>query len=561
MEDQHTSACPVLPGMEKEKTSLDAAVTGLLKFCRSWRKVLPILLVVSAVFIYSSIFMHTNLPGALARTSYYASTWDDSFPECPYLITKYREDEHLYPRMVYLTEDLVVSGDDVYVIENCTAILEGYIKVTDEAQLVIRDAELFNVKRGISGGELVPFPANIYLEDRASCIIENATLRGYYCLLFTLNNDTKASIKSSSIQGTLISFGDSKLQITNSTVELFQVAQRTQAVVRDSQVGLLYYREEEPMSGNYTSLRFEEAKFDGVKIESWNTVYEAITLPIRDCQDFSHIGGILWGSDWSLRELYPESEVLDFTSHGSEIKRFRFQLFNCVASFEEVPELFGLYSWDTEFFMRGCRLCGIDMHSGIGVMEETVSTIVAVHGDARPIFTNDNIYNLAFINFTETAEFENTRVEILFIDGEMTGSIEGSVTFGGEALNAFMLEGDVTITYTLVAQTPEHVIPDAKVELFSPDDELMWSGQTDENGTVSFQIIYSQADIDTEYLLQSIVGDNVCRSTVDITVLENPIVHEFENLPVQSTLFETAVRVASVVVILALLALKKISSI
>ncbi|OGD46017.1 hypothetical protein A3K69_07990 [Candidatus Bathyarchaeota archaeon RBG_16_57_9] len=555
-----SGACPLLPGSFEDKSPLDSALVWITRFCRSWKNVLPIIAVASVILVYSMAFAQGSLAAAIAETGEIPSTWNQDYPTVVKALTRHRGDEHLYKNQVNISEDLVISGDQVYVIENCTAVLEGYIMVTDQAQLVIRDAELYNVKRGINGGELVPYPANVYLEDHASLVLENAVIRGEHRILVTLNNYTRAEIESSILEGDLIVFGDSNVELRNSTVSFIKVAQRANIGIHDSHVYYLFYEEEGPLVGDFT-FRIEHADFTGVTIESWDSVFEVVRFPIRGCRDFSHTGGVSWGPDWSLRDLYPTAEVLDFSSHDSDIKRYVFILMNCTAIFSEVPELDGIYSYDTELIIDRCRLMDVAMLSGEGVIQDSIITMAFVDGDTKPTFINDKIWIIALRNYTETAEFENTYVETLFVEGSMTGSLKGSVTFGEEALNAYMLGEAVTRIYTLVTQTPKHVLPGARAQLFSPENELVWSGETDENGTATFQITYEPGDIDAKYLLVSTVEDNVCTSTVDLAFTEDPIIHEFEHLPERQNVITLAVQAASTIIILAVLILKKMSSI
>jgi len=560
LEKKQNNACPLKPGSFEEKTSLDSVYTGLMNFFRSWKNVLPILLVASLALLYLNIYNQGTYAVAAIQASEGLSIVDE-FPAWNRTFRQIYEveGEYLYGNVETL-DDLVISGEDVYLIENRTIILRGYILVKDQAQLIIRNAEIYNIKRGVSGGELVPYYANIYLQDDSSILLENTTLHGDYFIAVTLNNSTNAIITNSLINGDMIVFGESNTELINSQVYRLQVAQRAWISLRDSFVSCLLYREEVPLAGESVEASFWDAKFTEVIIEAWNTYFELISMPIRGCSSLEQIGEIVWGTQWSLKEFCPGSEVLDITVHECDYKYLTFRFKDSSASFSDVPRLGEISAYDSKISITDCSLRSLSITSSEATVSNSLITLTCIDDDSETSFSNTQIKLLALSNYTGRSIFEDAYVENLFIEGEMDGIIEGSITYGNDALNTLKTSDDITVSYTLVTQTPEYRIPEAAVSLFDNNGQKVWSGTTDENGTVTFQITYNQKEFDAKYLLQSSIHDHVCRSEVDITTVDYPIIHEFENLPKQNNFITNSIKVISLLIILGALALKKMAT-
>jgi len=275
-------ACPFPPGSEppEERYRLGGRLLNLYdEFFGNWKIVLSVLTAASLVLAYSLL----TVPPPLVSLPSEPNAWSRSIHEPTYTWIKDTVWEPKFEKQIVREEDLILEGDDVLVVENCTYILNGEFLARDRARLIIRNAELFvQEKRSWVPTDLLPATFCAVFNNSASLEMVNSSIHyPGHRLRIGFFQSSEATLDSSALNRTFLCGHDrSNLKITDSEVGGLTVTNDLICEVLNSEI-----TEIDCISPYHHSLigHFLIGVWDTCRVEVWNSTVERVYFEFKNC--------------------------------------------------------------------------------------------------------------------------------------------------------------------------------------------------------------------------------------------------------------------------------------
>ena len=534
-------ACPFPPdGRPEESNNVDHMMNFYYGLFGDWRFFLSIL-VVSSVTLVMSL---TSAAPALITPFIQPESWNLTAPEYSYTPTVHYEWVPLYKNQTVHEGDLLLDGEDVFLLENCTYVLHGIIKVTGNARIVLRNSELFiHEKSSWVLTDLHPFPVHLCFNESAVLECYNSTISypTWNCeIVFFMNS--KTIIQSSNLSRVrLIGEGDSSIMISNSNVQRFDASERSAIEVVDSEIAFIGHSSVYRFRGNEREPIYLD--WDKSEVEIWNSSIGYISLAIEDFTALEpstpHAG--FYEHLKTCEDLGIDGRVLNITLHDSKIKeKWGFVARNGNLSFRDEVDLPQIFLRDCIFSASNCTVGSLVGLRGSSLeLENCFADQIYLSEDADAYISRSKLSMLATEDYLGIIEFNDVLVEEWTVSSENCYcQLEGTVTIRGKFLDAWE-RGSVSRVYHVQTQSEFRVIPDVQLSLYDEEGNIVWRGRTDKNGEASFNASFKKSWWDpnsNEYITNYRDGwtlvaswkDDSKNVTVEPFLTDSPITFTFE---------------------------------
>ena len=560
-------ACPFPPdGRPEESNWADHMMNVYDGFFGNWRLILSTLVIATITLAYSL----TSTAPALVTPFIQPESWNFAPPEYNYTPTVEDEWVPLYKNQTVHEGDLLLEGDDVFLIENCTYVLHGILMVTGNARIILRNAELFiQEKSSWVITDLTPFPVHLCFNESAVFECYNSTISytTWGCTVVFFMNSKAIILSSDLSEARLTGEGDSSIMISNSNVHRFDASERSTIEVVDSEIDFIGHNSAYRFHGNETEPIYLD--WDRSKVEIWNSSVNYISLAIEDFTAVEisapHAG---FYEHWTAYEdLGIDGRVFNITLHDSKItEKWGLEARNGYLSFRDEVDL-------PQIFLRDCILSALNctVRSLIGLrgssleLENCYVYQLYLSENSDAYISRSKVSMLATVDYLGIINFNDVLLDEWLRSGEsLTCQIKGTVTIRGKSRDAWE-RGSVSRVYHVQTQSELRVTPDVQLSLYDEEDDLVWRGQTDKNGEASFNASFKKFWWDpnsyefiTNYrngwTLVASWKDDSKTVTVEPFLTDSPITFTFEldSEPIMWALSPVLTPISSAVIIVAI---------
>jgi hypothetical protein len=452
--------------------------------------------------------------------------------------------------------DLIIHGDQTYVIENETFVIDGNIIVKDEAKLVVENSSIFLKATYTNQYEIAVL-------NRAMLEINNSTLdypdreRDEIILVIRMEHpDTMLSIRNSTIHlGVLLSsfaviesseiYGDGVLWRSYGPSQL-EMKDSTTRFITLSLMG------NEPEEVMLSGLKFPAADdvhittTSGARVDIGNCYLEQgwIVDAAEYDRDAYSVHGMrnrlhlivedsdierLWfwfGSDayvkvdnlhpmevtqWNMQDTISGSGFeYDVTVRNSSVKWYQLT-FRGNAEVDNISGTEVTLQEQASVSISNSRLEQYVNLTGTNDHLEIINSVITTKG-ANLIFREGlGPWEPPPGGYNHHVEFHNTTMDArINVECQYT-TIKGEVEFNSKLDRVKWSFGNVGREYPVaVVDKDKSPLPDVSLQLFDSDKKLVWTGRTDENGR-AFPVISFNKDNYTDEWQLVVVGTGISK--------------------------------------------------
>lgn len=413
--------------------------------------------------------------------------------------------------------DLIVDGNQTFLIESCTFTVKGIVTVQDDAKLIVRDAELNVSTDTIAGmiilndngtlivedGELnlnydiaphihgISRICDIDITDMATLNVENSRIfsklrpmwfrvRRYGRVILNSTSiceggieafdDSDISIYESIISGIML-HGNSSCVVQNMDIRYFSGSDRYDASFYNSTIGCI-----ELVFGN-SSKAVIESRFQGLH-RYWN-VYANLTVE---------------GIEYNLTLYDTTVTGLLRLKSSFEFKGIELKVFNQNMLYAECGE-------DSKLYISNCTCkylsCG--RHNSIYSINNSEIGWLSFWNNAFVSISETKIDKLEVLDFKGVLVFDNATLNESLEIGDIPGLqfyMCGGLRFGA---NFSIKEGPISGTiqtfrvirgYRVVTRRDVNPLAKVQLKLYNEEDQLIWEGITNSRGKADFNVTY-----------------------------------------------------------------------
>jgi hypothetical protein len=409
--------------------------------------------------------------------------------------------------------DLVINGTQMFVIENCTFIQTGNIRVRDRAKLVIRNSELC-----LNG--TYPMQYNPVVEDYGILEVENSLLVSYQALNIDFKEHSNANFNNATINlsfGSFVGFHEfSKATIHQSSFSVwhgllfdsYSEASITRSKVVQIQVANTGTCDIDVSDSTVYCIALTFGPSYMVKIDhirpgfyQYLSLQEVVTTNGAPCKITLNNTLV---ETWAVH-VYYDSETLISDSIIDErlgicIQGLSVRIDDLRPQFFEYKKI-GQITLNRTSIARGIFVVICD--SAVTITNSSVTLDAQFNSDA---YVSDSIVDgLATWDFSGSLFFERTvlkGIDVFLSDFFMYGN----VSFGDTWVRWF--SSNVTRNYNMIAKDMSgNPVENAELTLLVQNDTVVWNGLTDSLGKAGFNLTFTDTNYTDTLRLEAVNGN------------------------------------------------------
>ncbi len=496
-DDDSTDACPLAPD---EATPLKSAMTHALEFLdgffEGWRNVLMVMAVTAMVLAYGLLIV----PPPLAVSLHTPESWSRELPEPDPLLYSDEPFTPSHENVVMVEGDLVLKGDEILEIENCTYIVNGSVSLSGDSRLVLKNAELYFPEFIVrsSPDDRTPQFLITTLTDSSELLVEHSRITGKHGRFsIRLQGESSANVTSSNIEGGTFSLeNDSSLKAEKTSLGFVNMADNSYSTIKDCELFYLF-----PSQGTGNGA-FKEAGLNAhAEVLDSEIVY--LGLKIVDCQGVELSPETLrLESGWSpSTSLGLDGKTFDVVLQRTDVEYLMLTAIDCGFELTGDTKLRALSLYSSKATIKGQDLFSISSFKGSeAIVEEAIIWGVMPNGSCVNHFTDSKINRLFLEAFTGELVFDNSLIEYTDLLGDTDFTLRGTVVFAEGNLDEYLgINERVRFQYLVKASDGERMVPGVELTLRDKEGTVVWEGKTDQDGLATFEVLY-------HYLWQESLG-------------------------------------------------------
>lgn len=459
--------------------------------------------------------------------------------------------------------DLILSGNDVMIVENCTFSLYGQLLARGNSKLILRNAVLFVDEKGEGWvpTDLVPSGLHIALNDSAVFELHNSTLEhpaSSPCGI-GLFRGSRVSVASSNLSKASL-WGEDNTEITleDSSVGSLEVARGTRCEIFGSNVsylaGISYYLEH-----RYICQKVVEV-WEDCSVEVWDSTIGCINLPLKDFTPVT-ISEPLMGyhGHWNTHDfLEVDGWVFNLTLHETDVTgKWALRAEAGSMTLANTVDLDSVWLREGSLEARNCT------HISIGGLENT--TMIAedcliqflssksdtevkncrvkyfdIEDAGEVSISQTEIGSLTLRRFTGSLILDDALVTEVKLRYPTEADIEGTIRFRKNSTMKYENwdKGNINRIYSVKTRTGNRTLPNVNLTLYRGDEDI-WTGSTDHNGDASFNVSFYKlwkrpgtqdylTNYNKEHRLEATWQERILTVDVEMILTETPIDIDFE---------------------------------
>jgi hypothetical protein len=453
------------------------------------------------------------------------------------------------PDSLTYAEDLILSGNDVKVIENTTYTQTGNIIIKDNAKLTIKNSTLI---MNISYHE----EFDITVSNYATLEIINSTIKT------TISNEIQRIILGGSsnltFQGSNLSEGlayfsfgaeggerfSGTATLLNSNIQnisvLFTPTSASMISVSDSICNALTLRFNDNFQGEFSNLK------PGL-FTSWTYTENNYNISFQNTRINNFVAACDGPSQVIMRncELHQfgtnsPGSVITMTAIDSTLNQVPIHgLNNISASFSGLGT--GLFAdwklsdhctgdFKPEVILKNTVIqsgwyINVFDNSNISVSDSILARLGSFGSNGNTNIRNSTVEEFMLTMSTSTLTFDNTTIRFLSVYVPPNSIIiKGNINFATDAQFIWYAPSKITRTFPIVAKDENgNVLSGATLNLYSKNGSLIWSGQTDSGGNASFDIEFNDDNHPDTWTVRAVYNGNETANTNVTLLTSTPI--------------------------------------
>ncbi len=510
-------ACPFPPNVNplpKKPTPNNLFSKDLLG---DWRVILPLLTLAMAILVYGLLI--TPLP--TIPTLKTPPTWNSSIPlVSPSEIQTPTNWTPKYTNKTTIDVDLILEGEKVLDIENCTYIINGKLYAKDNSKIILKNAELWiDPYGGYSPSYSIPnnLPGSIILTDSSSLVSENSSIVSDGSFEVTTWGTSSITLKESNAAWGSISCDDSsKFLAENCIFTNIRITSNASGVVSNSKLVRASFGSRITRSFSVEALTEGSLRFDN------STVHElAIAIMNSDVNIVGWGGGVFdrlspsnyssGGAQSNVTLTDSKVSYLNLFTSGCDVKIFN--------SSNIHPTIL-----DGELTIKNSSCPSVDViGSNVSISESVIGFFNLVNNTVRMKDTRVDV--LLLHRFDGVLECDQVKVNSIRGSDSAGGVVSGSLTVVNSTNYSFPHWEQVRRNFEVLVAAGDRAVPNAELSLLDASGGEVWSGASDSNGRGMFSLTFNKL----------MVGEDNMTKTFTLRAVFNGVSKEVDGVGILSS--------------------------
>ena len=490
--DEALDACPLPPGRQPPERDPKVDIMNFYdRLFGDWRIVASAVTLAGILLLYG--LMLPTPPLIIPASA--PEAWDRAFPEVEYTPPE-REFSPRFENLTIYEENLILEGDDVLVIENCTFVLRGWVLAKDNAKLVLRNCEFYmdeRMWRPEDPFNFLRWPLDVLFNDSASLEVHNSSIVAKHLMSIGFMSESRCMIDGSTLEQIFMLMDESSsIQIRGSNARTISVSGDATCDIRDSSVGSIVSYSIAERTGDFEL----ETDFVGSRVVLRNSTLKRLSLIARNIDASLDTQMVGYHEHWSSRDYLGGEEVLDVEFHDTNLTGgWSLELASGSLNVKSLQDLDSLMIQNSTTMIANCSLSHLDCLGDSDVEAEDCIFYILELGDRSNFAVSRSKAEFLVIeDFKGTATFDKFLIQETWLDEEIEAYIEGSLTFGE---NISQSENDwnrgyITRNFEVHTQGEKRALPGVELTLYDKDGVSVWNGRTGIDGVVSFNLTFAR---------------------------------------------------------------------
>ena len=400
--------------------------------------------------------------------------------------------------------DLIIDGNETFIIKNCTYTQTGNIYVRDNATLILENAELF-----LNQSDYYQYSIHVY--DAGSLLAKNIAVEsnssfGTYARGSAVLNLSDATTWRQPIYPS----GLSRIIVFNSTTDMINPGDGCYLTINHSTISFLPVAD-----GNPTIMIYNSYIEHGLGITANATIYV----------ENSAIDS-------------PELKFDNSTANLAKLRTGFFEYWNAHIN-ETISENYNMTLVDTQ--VDGAWKISV-VHDCEVVVNNSEIKVEVLSGSSSVRILNSGLNGIYAWEFQGILLFENTTVKnfaYLYLYGS-NFKIDGNITFGLGTWISRWENVNLTRNYRIICQRKDgFLISNVSLALYHQYGTMVWNGTADSEGKADFNLIFSDMNYTDTLRLEATKGNLISESNVTL-ISDTPTVMNITELRIFNIVWETA---------------------
>ena len=423
--------------------------------------------------------------------------------------------------------DLIIAGNQTFIIENCTYIQIGDIVVKDNAALIISDSKLIlNLS--------VHHEYSILVHNNATILSQNSTITSNSTLIFDIHFSQSSyglfNYSNVSPSNYIRGFDYSVISIVNSQADVVQSYGYSNVVIRSS---VLWGAGCIAWEMSYPHVSIFDSKLESVNIHPQGTSVTVTGLQNGYIAYFNTYNNFTTSEGWVGNATIVNSDVrlgigLAFTDSTANISQSILSYMDAlddshVYIYKSTVTVQATVRHNSRVTINGCHVWMFNpWYDSIAVIIDSVIEIFGTGYGNPTLFVSDStLNNWEAKDFFGKMSFDEVTVGDIREIATSQFYIYGNVTFPSHVDH--WENSNATRNFNvIVIDERGYPLAYAELKLFDQNDAVVWSGLSDSYGKANFNLTSSDGNYTDTLRLEAIKGTSF--SAENVTFLsETPI--------------------------------------
>jgi hypothetical protein len=521
-------ACPFPPGIELPKKDSVGAFTISIRRV-DWRVVAPVFSLGLILLVYS-LLIPPPIPIMFPKEP---EMWNQAIPQ---LTSTYHELENWTPRyskQVLHDGDLLLNESERLVIENCTYILNGSMLVSDNASVVLNNAELWIKKHtSWSLGDIIPVGVDALFTKWSRLEVSNSSILAQSSVDISFIDSSNARIVGSNFNYSDIYMDQrSQILVDRSTVWNVGLWGNASLVAKESRICNLGPVSKDIWQQNVIPYTVRAEIYNSSIGKLFVKAYET-SIEIQ--------GDAKRGSPWSPSQFCEGGIWFNVTLYNSDYESLVLESFNSTVNIEDNRDIMDAWLLGGSLTLVNSSLARLGFGNIVATVSDSVVGYFGIHENTTGVISRSFLEDFHLHDFSGTLRLEQVRA-IRFDGHDVDGTVLGDLDVTNSSKIDFWNPSKLTRSYEVQAIAEGNAIKGAALTLLNDKNVTVWEGETDDSGRAKFNLTYyrqwklapftwADNNVTSTLTLTAKVGQTKLAQNVTVNI-STPIVFRFDNAP------------------------------
>jgi hypothetical protein len=520
-------ACPFPPGIELPKKDRVETFTNSIRQV-DWRVAAPVFSLGLILLVYGLLI---PLP-ILITFPKEPEAWGQTIAEQPFSSPVLVNWSPKYSKQIVQKGDLFLKGNESLVLENCTYILKGFLVLSDNASLTMKNAEICMWEsHSYTFPGPIPTSAEVIFTNSSRLEASNSYTSARNSLSIAFLDGSSAHIQDSNFTFSSL-YGDDNSQITLERTQggWIWLASNSSCVVLDSSLlflgpGLAHY--DHPLLWYNVRADVYDSTVDWIKIFVNGSSVD--------------LSGELNGksAEWDPSQLCQSGEWFNVKLYNSEFKQIYMYADRSQVNVQNSKSMAYLLARDSVLNLTNSSIPLVWLSNSTAVIRDSVIGFMFPR-DSSAIITRCLLEKLQLSSFNGALKFD--QVKTLSLDGNgANGTILGDLQIVNIDPSLSNPPTRLKRGYNVLVEAEGKALQGVALSLQDKKGVTVWKGETDNFGRASFNLTYyylwrlapfrwADNNLTSTLTLTAKVGQTELSRNITLGA-STPIVFSFDKVP------------------------------